>query len=48
MQSPLVSTMGFSPLTLGSVPSPLMVWYAMIYCVIRLAVAILIFSQRDL
>lgn len=48
MESPLVSAMGFSPFTSGSVPSPLMVWYAIFYCLIALALAIRIFSRRDL
>jgi ABC-type transport system involved in multi-copper enzyme maturation permease subunit len=48
MQSPLISAMGFSPFTSGSVPSPVMVWYAVIYMIVILAVAIRIFSQRDL
>lgn len=48
MQSPLVSAMGFSPFTSGSVPSPIMVWYAMIYIIVVLTLAIRIFSRRDL
>ncbi len=48
MQSPLVSTMGFSPFTSGSVPSPLMVWYAVIYMLVILGLTIRIFSRRDL
>ena len=48
MQSPLVSAMGFSPFTSGSVPSPLMVWYAVIYCVVILGISMRIFSKRDL
>jgi ABC-type transport system involved in multi-copper enzyme maturation permease subunit len=48
MQSPLVSMMGFSPFTSTSVPSPLMIWYALIYIAAMLALAIRIFSRRDL
>jgi Cu-processing system permease protein len=48
MQSPVVSAMGFSPFTSGSVPSPLMVWYALIYMIVTLTLAIRIFSRRDL
>ena len=48
MQSPLVSAMGFSPFTAGSVPSPAMVWYAVIYILVMLGLAIRIFSKRDL
>jgi Cu-processing system permease protein len=48
MQSPLVSMMGFSPFTSTSVPSPLMIWYGLFYIVLMLALAIRIFSKRDL
>lgn len=48
MQSPLVSAMGFSPFTAGSVPSPMMIWYALIYILVMLGIAIRIFSRRDL
>ncbi len=48
MQSPLVSMMGFSPFTSTSVPSPLMIWYGLFYIVLMLALAIRIFSRRDL
>jgi len=48
MQSPLVSAMGFSPFTSGSVPSPMMVWYAVFYMIVVLTLAIRIFSRRDL
>jgi len=48
MQSPLISAMGFSPFTAGSVPSPIMVWYALIYILVMLGLAIRIFSRRDL
>ena len=48
MQSPLVSAMGFSPFTAGSVPSPAMVWYAVIYILFMLGLAVRIFSKRDL
>ena len=48
MTSPLVSSMGFSPFTSGSAPSPLMIWYALIYILVILGLAIRIFSRRDL
>jgi ABC-type transport system involved in multi-copper enzyme maturation permease subunit len=48
MQSPLVTMMGFSPFSSPSVPSPLMIWYAVLYIVVILAMAIRIFSRRDL
>ena len=48
MQSPLVSAMGFSPFTAGSVPSPIMLWYALFYILVMLGLAIRFFSKRDL
>ena len=48
MQSPLVSMMGFSLFTSTSVPNPLMIWYGLFYIVLMLALAIRIFSRRDL
>ncbi len=48
MQSPLVSAMGFSPFTSGAAPSPLMVWYALLYIIIALVLAVRIFNRRDL
>jgi len=48
MTSPLVSSMGFSPFTSGSAPSPLMIWYALIYILVILSVAIRVFGRRDL
>ena len=48
MQSPLVSMMGISPFTSASIPSPLMIWYALIYILLMLGLAIYIFSRRDL
>ena len=48
MQSPLVSMMGFSPFSSPSVPSPLMIWYALFYIILILGIAIRIFNRRDL
>lgn len=48
MESPLVSALGFSPFTSASPPSPIMVWYALIYTSIVLALAVHKFSRRDL
>jgi ABC-type transport system involved in multi-copper enzyme maturation permease subunit len=44
-----VDVMGFSPFTSGnSVPSGLMVGYAVAYAVVALALAVWSFSRRDL
>ncbi len=49
MRSPIVDVMGFSPFTSGnSVPSGLMVGYAVAYAVVALALAVWSFSRRDL
>lgn len=48
MQSPISSALGFSPFSSGSVPSPLMVGYAVVYLVIVLVAATNIFEYRDL
>lgn len=48
MESSLVATMGFSPFTAASPPSPIMVWYAVGYAVVLLAFAVRRFSKRDL
>jgi Cu-processing system permease protein len=49
MRSPIVDVMGFSPFTSGnSVPSGLMVGYAVAYAVVALALAVWSFSCRDL
>ena len=48
MQSPLVQALGFSPFTSGSVPSPLMIGYAIFYAVIALLLAVRQFRRRDL
>jgi hypothetical protein len=49
MQSPLTRSLGsFSPLTSASVPSPAMIFYAILYAMITLGIAIRIFSRRDL
>lgn len=49
MQSPLVAALGgVSPFSAGSVPSPLMVVYAMIYTAVALSLAIRVFHRRDL
>jgi Cu-processing system permease protein len=48
MQSPISSALGFSPFSSGSVPSPLMVGYAVAYLIIILASAVNIFQHRDL
>ncbi|NUM48353.1 MAG: ABC transporter permease [Anaerolineales bacterium] len=49
MSSPIVTAMGISPFTSGqSVPSPIMVWYAVAYILVMLLWAIRAFSKRDL
>jgi len=48
MQSPLVAALGVSPFSAASVPSPLMVGYAILYAAIALGVAVRMFSRRDL
>jgi ABC-type transport system involved in multi-copper enzyme maturation permease subunit len=49
MQSPLVTAMGFSPFTSGtSIPSPLMIAYAVLFAAISLVAAIYLFGKRDL
>jgi len=48
MQSPLASAMRISPFSTLSVPSTAMVFYAGLYLVIALVIAIRRFSQRDL
>jgi len=48
MQSPLASSLGMSPFGTTSVPSPLMVVYALIYLLGTLTIAVRIFNRRDL
>jgi ABC-2 type transport system permease protein len=48
MQSPLASSLRISPFSTLSVPSIAMVFYALLYLAIALAVAIRRFSRRDL
>jgi ABC-type transport system involved in multi-copper enzyme maturation permease subunit len=48
MESPLVSAVGFSPFTSASVPSDLMIGYAVLYAGVMLALAVRKFGQRDL
>ena len=48
MESPLIAMSGFSPFTSNSIPSPLMIWYALFYMIVMLLLAIRIFSKRDL
>lgn len=48
MSSPLARTIGFSPFSSPSVPSTVMVWYAVGYMLVALFLAIRFFSQRDL
>jgi Cu-processing system permease protein len=48
MQSPISAAMGVSPFGTTSVPSPLMIEYAVIYLAITLMVAVSIFKHRDL
>jgi Cu-processing system permease protein len=48
MQSPLASALGISPFGAFSVPSLLMVLYAIIYLVIVFAIAVSTFNHRDI
>lgn len=48
MQSPIVSALGFGPFTGPSVPSGMMVLYAMLYLAAAFALALRRFSVRDL
>jgi hypothetical protein len=48
MQSPLVAALGVSPFSAASVPSPLMVVYALLYAALALGLAVRLFSRRDL
>jgi ABC-type transport system involved in multi-copper enzyme maturation permease subunit len=48
MQSPLVSALGVSPFGSVSVPSPLMVIYAVVYSLVVLGIALRLFHRRDL
>ena len=47
MQTPLIGTFD-SPFTTTSVPSPLMMWYALLYLIVVLVIAVRIFQNRDL
>ena len=48
MESPLVRALGFSPFSAPTVPSPVMVGYAVVYAIVALILAIWQFSRRDL
>jgi len=48
MESPLIAAIGFSPFTSGSPPSPLMVWYTLVYILIIMTFALRQFKRRDL
>lgn len=48
MQSPLSGILGMSPFSATSVPSPLMIFYAVLYLVAALILSIRIFQKRDL
>lgn len=48
LQSPLVSAIGFSPLTGSVYPSTAMIVYALLYLVAAIALTIRVFNRRDL
>ena len=48
MQTPLASTLGFSPFGAFSVPSVLMVLYAILYLLIVFSIAVSTFNRRDI
>ena len=48
LQSPLVSAIGFSPLTGSVYPSVAMIVYAILYLAVAIAISVHLFSRRDL
>ena len=48
VQTPLASALGMSPFSAISVPSPLMIAYAVVYLLVTLSIAIHTFQKRDL
>lgn len=48
IQSPLVAALGFSPFTSLSIPSPLMIFYAVLYLLAAFVLAVRQFNRRDL
>jgi len=48
MQSSLIGAIGFSPFSAGSIPSDLMIGYAILYTMGAIALAIRLFHRRDL
>jgi len=48
MESPLVAAIGFSPFTSGSPPSSVMVYYAVFYAAVVMALTVRKFNRRDL
>lgn len=48
MQPPLVASLGFSPFSSLSLPSLLMIAYAVLYLIAALALAVRQFHKRDL
>jgi hypothetical protein len=48
MQSPFASSLGASPFGALSVPSLLMIIYAVLYLIVTLILAIRVFQKRDL
>jgi Cu-processing system permease protein len=48
MQSPLAGSLGVSPFGTISVPSPLMIGYAILYLIVALWIGVNIFQNRDL
>jgi Cu-processing system permease protein len=48
MQSPISAAIGISPFGTNSVPSPLMIGYAVVYLILALMAAVSTFNHRDL
>jgi len=48
LQSPLVAALGFSPFSSTTYPSLIMVIYAVLYLIVAVALAMRLFSRRDL
>ncbi|NLT42103.1 MAG: ABC transporter permease subunit [Anaerolineae bacterium] len=48
MQPPLFQQFASTPFAVTSIPSPAMVWYALLYCTVTVVLAVRAFGSRDL
>jgi Cu-processing system permease protein len=48
MQPPVLADLPATPFTSSSTPSPAMIWYALLYALLVLGLAVQVFSRRDL